>query len=434
MQQRSFHIMAKPTGPLCNLDCKYCFYLEKEHLYPNTKKWVMSSAVLEEYTRNYIDSQDSDTVTFAWQGGEPTLLGVGYFERIVELQAKHSQGKQILNVMQTNGTLLDDEWGDFLSRHKVLVGLSIDGPSEIHDFYRVDKGSAGTFDRVMRGLEVLKKYKVEFNTLTVVNRHNSVFPVEIYRFLKEIGSRYMQFIPIVERRAAAPTDKGLILIQPAYEGTTEVTEWSVEPHAYGEFLSRIFDEWIKRDVGSYYVQHFDVALESWMGLEPSLCVFSKTCGSALALEHSGDLYSCDHFVYPENRLGNIVETPLQVLVNSPEQQAFGNAKLESLPRMCRDCSVRFACNGECPKHRFTKTPDGEQGLNYLCAGYKYFFNHIDPYMRFMAQELRAGRAPANVMQLTASGPTPPKQRRNELCACGSGIKAKKCCLSKTSAG
>jgi uncharacterized protein len=425
----AFHIMSKPTGPLCNLDCTYCFYLEKENLYPNTRKWAMTDEVLEAYVRGYIEAQDTDTVNFAWQGGEPTLLGVDFFERAVELERRYAGGKRITNALQTNATLLDDRWGEFLARNGFLVGVSIDGPRELHDFYRVDKGSAGTFDRVMRGLEALKRHRVEFNTLTVVNRQNSRHALEVYRFLKSIGSRFMQFIPIVERKAAVATGEGLVLIQPSFEGATAVTDWSVEPRAFGEFLVAIFDEWVKRDVGAYYVQHFDVALESWLGLPQSLCVFRRTCGSALAMEHSGDLYSCDHFVYPEFKLGNIMETPMGEMAYSARQRDFGNAKADTLPRMCRECDVRFACNGECPKHRFERTPDGEAGLNYLCAGYKLFFKHIDAYMRFMAEELRAGRPPANVMKIAGLGLSERVQGRNEPCRCGSGLKAKRCCLA-----
>ena len=403
MAHSPFHIMTKPIGPICNLDCKYCFYLEKEELYPGTKSWGMSGEVLERYVREYIAAQPQDEVHFAWQGGEPTLLGVDFFRRVVELQAHYAGGKTIANALQTNGVLIDDEWGEFLGEHGFLVGVSIDGPRELHDCYRVDKGQAPTFDRVMRGIAVLKKHKVEFNTLTVVHRRNSERPLEVYRFLKEIGSGFIQFIPIVERKAADADGNGLVLIKPSFGSAAEVTEWSVEPAAYGIFLSRIFDEWVKKDVGRTFVQLFDVALESWMGMEASLCVFRKTCGSALAMEHTGDLYSCDHFVYPDNKLGNIMEMALEKLVDSPEQHAFGEAKLNSLPKMCRTCEVRFACNGECPKHRFLTTPDGETGLNYLCAGYKHFFKHVDPYMQFMAGELRAGRPPANIMRFLGRG-------------------------------
>ncbi len=403
MAHSPFHIMTKPIGPICNLDCKYCFYLEKEKLYPGTKKWTMSGEVLERYVREYIAAQPGDEVHFAWQGGEPTLLGVNFFRTVVDLQQRYAEGKTIHNALQTNGVLIDDEWGAFLAEHAFLVGMSIDGPRELHDCYRIDKGQAPTFDLVMRGIAKLKQHGVEFNTLTVVHRQNSEHPLEVYRFLKEIGSGFIQFIPIVERRAADADKHGLVLIKPSFESVAEVTEWFVEPQAYGRFLSRIFDEWVKKDVGRIFVQLFDVALESWLGMEASLCVFRKTCGSALAMEHTGDLYSCDHFVYPENRLGNIMEAGLEKLVNSPEQRAFGEAKLESLPRICRTCEVRFACNGECPKHRFLMTPAGEPGLNYLCAGYKHFFKHIDPYMQFMAGELRAGRPPANIMRMLGTG-------------------------------
>jgi uncharacterized protein len=399
-----FHIMTKPVGPICNLDCKYCFYLEKENLYPGTRHWAMPADVLERYIEQYIAAQPGDEVHFAWQGGEPTLLGVDFFRVVVELEEKHAGGKSIHNALQTNGTLLDDEWGAFLAEHKFLVGVSIDGPRELHDHYRVDKGQAPTFDRVMRGIQKLKDNGVEFNTLTVVNRVNSQFPLEVYRFLREIGSGFIQFIPVVERRAAEPDGDGLVLIQPSSTHAGEVTEWSVEPLAYGKFLSRVFDEWVKRDVGQCFIQLFDVALESWMGMEASLCVFRKTCGSALAMEHGGDLYSCDHFVYPANKLGNVMETTLREMVGSAQQKKFGLDKRDTLPRMCQTCDVRFACNGECPKHRFAMTPDGEPGLNYLCAGYKHFFHHIDPHMQFMAAELRAGRPPANIMRILGPGP------------------------------
>jgi uncharacterized protein len=399
MPVAGFHIMTKPIGPICNLDCKYCFYLEKEKLYPNTRQWAMSLETLAQYVQQYISAQPMDEVHFAWQGGEPTLLGVEFFRTVVALQQKYADGKTIHNALQTNGTLLDDEWGEFLAEHRFLVGLSIDGPQELHDHYRVDKGNAPTFDRVMRGLAKLKEYQVDFNTLTVVNRQNCMFPLDVYRFLREIGSGFIQFIPIVERRAIETEPNGLILIQPSFERPAEVTDWSVEPLAYGQFLARIFDEWVKKDVGRTFVQIFDVALESWFGMDQSLCVFRKTCGSALAMEPTGDVYSCDHFVYPENKLGNIMEDALEKIVGSLAQTQFGNDKRDSLPPMCRQCDVRFACNGECPKHRFLHTPDGEPGLNYLCAGYKHFFHHIDPYMRFMAAELREGRAPANIMQI-----------------------------------
>jgi uncharacterized protein len=396
-QMKPIHIMAKPHGPICNLDCTYCYYLEKENLYPGGgRDYRMSDDVLENYVRQYIESQPTSHISFAWQGGEPTLLGIPFFKRVIELQQKYANGKIIDNAFQTNGTLLDDAWGEFLARNRFLIGLSVDGPEEIHDAYRVDKGSKPTFARVMRGHNILKKHGVEFNTLTVVHRLNSDRPLEVYRFLKEIGSKYLQFIPVVEQVATQPDANGLVLLKPFSRQESKVSEWSVEPLQFGRFLQQIFDEWVIQDVGRTYVQIFDVALESWYGVPQSLCVFSPTCGSALAVEHNGDLYSCDHFVYPDNRLGNIMSQPLESMVNSPQQTRFGNAKA-ILPSDCQQCDVRFACHGECPKHRFTQTASSEYGLNYLCEGYKHFFRHIDPYMRFMADELRQNRPPARVM-------------------------------------
>jgi uncharacterized protein len=426
-----FHIMAKPIGPICNLACKYCFYLEKENLYPGKSDWAMAEDVLESYVRQYIEAQPVPAISFAWQGGEPTLLGVEYFERIVKLQEKYANGKQIENTFQTNGVLLDDHWAEFLAENKFLVGISIDGPRQLHDRYRVDKGGQPSFDRVMRGIGFLKKHSVAFNTLTVVQRHNAHQPLEVYRFLKEVGSSFMQFIPVVERIAAAPGGDGVILIGPGSKEPAKVSSWSVEPMRYGKFLCAIFDEWVRHDVGRYFVQLFDVALESWLGVPPSLCVFRETCGAALAMEHNGDLFSCDHYVYPENKLGNIVESPLASLVNSPQQKEFGLEKRDTLPAYCRQCDVRFACNGECPKHRFAQTPDGEEGLNYLCPGYKIFFKHIGPYMSFMAAELREGKPPTNVMAWARAQDVEVEGRRklgrNDPCPCGSGKKYKKCC-------
>ena len=401
MPARGFHIMTKPAGPICNLDCKYCFYLEKEKLYPETKYFALQPDILERYIEQYIAAQPAAEVHFAWQGGEPTLAGLDFFRSVAALQQKHAAGKTIYNALQTNGTLIDAEWARFLAQNRFLVGVSIDGPRELHDCYRVDKGQAPTFDRVMRGIHLLREHGVDFNTLTVVHSRNAGAPLDVYRWLKEIGSGFIQFIPAVERRALAPGPDGLVLIQPSFAQAAEVTEWSVEPLAWGKFLASIFDEWVRGDVGRIFVQHFDVALESWMGMEASLCVFRPTCGSAMAMERNGDLYSCDHYVYPEHRLGNVMDVPLDTLASSPQQKSFGLAKRDTLPRMCRECEVRFACNGECPKHRFAAAPDGEPGLNYLCAGYKYFFRHIDPYMRFMAEELRAGRPPANIMRIVA---------------------------------
>lgn len=390
-----FHVMAKPTGPICNLDCKYCFYLEKEKLYPKDTNWAMPPEVLETYIRQHIEAHSVPEVLFAWQGGEPTLLGVEYFRKAVELQQKYANGKTINNAFQTNGVLLDDEWCEFFGQHRFLIGLSIDGPEEIHNHYRVNRGGGGTFGKVMAGLETLKRHNVDFNTLTVVSRANQDHPLEVYRFLKEIGSMVMQFIPLVERFTANPAPLKMVL--PVQDGN--LAEWSVRPESYGTFLCSIFDEWVRQDVGKHFVQIFDVSLESWLGMPASLCWFRDTCGAALALEHNGDLYSCDHFVYPENKLGNIMDDPIGSLVNSSRQQQFGEDKKSTLPRMCRECDVRFACHGECPKHRFLKTPDGEEGLNYLCAGYLRFFRHIDPYMRLMAAMIQRRQSPANVMAM-----------------------------------
>jgi uncharacterized protein len=395
---KAFQAMAKPTGPVCNLDCQYCFYLEKEKLYAGQTTWAMPDAVLESYIRQYIEAQPVPTVCFGWQGGEPTLLGVEFFYKAVQLQKRYAGGKQITNALQTNGLLLDDRWGEFLAQNQFLVGLSIDGPRELHDRYRVSKGGQPTFDRVRHGLECLKQHRVEFNTLTVVHRHNADYPLEVYRFLKEAGSGYMQFIPLVERLAGDSNGEGMALAGPEAGDEAKVAPWSVEPRQYGKFLCAIFDEWVREDVGRYFIQTFDVALESWLGLPQGLCVFRETCGEAMVLEHNGDVYACDHYVYPGHRLGNLMQEPLAALANSTRQWQFGQDKRDRLPRQCRECAVRFACNGECPKHRFLRTPEGEPGLNYLCAGYKLFFGHIDPHMRFMARELSSARPPANVME------------------------------------
>ncbi len=404
-QTRPFHIMTKPVGPICNLDCTYCFYLEKEKLFGRTEKFRMSDALLDKYIREYIQSQSSPEISFAWQGGEPTLLGVDFFRKVVALQEEHSDGRPISNALQTNGTLLNDEWGEFLAEHRFLVGLSVDGPAELHDAYRVDKRQKPTFDRVMRGLEYLQKHGAEYNTLTVVNRKNSKHPLKVYRFLKEIGSTFHQFIPLVERKPDSEAKElGLDLASPPdldeiSDEHSPVTSWSVQPVAYGDFLIKIFNEWVKTDVGRIFVQLFDVALGNWMGVGSGLCVFAEKCGRALAMEHNGDLYSCDHFVYPKYKLGNLMNQSLGAMVDSPAQTKFGEDKLTTLPKYCRDCEVRFACNGECPKHRFIRTPSGEPGLNYLCAGYKKFFKHIDPYMRVMMRLLEEKRAPAEIMPL-----------------------------------
>lgn len=398
----AFHLMAKPSGPICNLDCKYCFYLEKEEFVERRNRFRMSDEVLEAYVRQYIEAQNVPEIHFAWQGGEPTLLGVDFFRRAVALQRKYNNGKEIHNSFQTNGTLLDDEWGAFLADNNFLIGLSVDGPEEMHDHYRVDKGGKPTFAKVMRGLEVLQKHKVEYNTLTVVNALNAKSPRRVYRFLKKIGSTFHQYIPLVER---LPDDRakelGLAFAFPPKDGGAEqpspVTEWSVPATQWGVFLAAIFDEWIMNDVGAVFVNHFENTLAAVCGIQPGMCVYRKTCGDAMILEHNGDMYSCDHFVYPEYNLGNILAESMKAMAKSKAQQAFGDAKESTLPAFCRGCGFLAACHGECPKHRFTRAPDGEPGLNYLCPGLKHYFSHVWPRMRMLADIITGGGDPASIM-------------------------------------
>ncbi|NDV63585.1 anaerobic sulfatase maturase [Puniceicoccales bacterium CK1056] len=401
-----FHIMVKPIGPKCNLDCTYCFYLEKEVLFGDGERWKMDDATLESYVRRYIEAQPADPVTFAWQGGEPTLCGVDFFEKVVKWQKQYGKGRQIDNAFQTNGTLLDDEWGAFLKRENFLVGLSIDGPAEVHDALRVKRSGAGSHAEVMKGLEFLKKHRVDFNTLTCVNRANQDKGAEVYAFLKGIGSRYMQFIPIIERLPDAEAKKlGLSHATPPKFAEEDenldapVTDWSVQPKAYGRFMWSMFKRWVQHDVGKIYVQLFDVALGKWAGVPGGLCVYSEECGRAMALEHDGSLYSCDHYVYPEFKIGNINEQSMAEMADSPQQKAFGKAKRETLPKFCIECDFRFTCNGGCPKHRFLLTPEDDPGLNYLCSGYRFIFGKMDPYMKAMAELYRNGQPPAAVMQL-----------------------------------
>jgi uncharacterized protein len=427
-----FHVMAKPIGPICNLDCAYCFYLEKEKLYPAGESFRMTDAVLEAFVRQYIADQDADEITFGWQGGEPTLMGIDFFRRAVELQRGYADGKTVRNTLQTNATLIDDEWAAFLAANDFLVGVSVDGPPELHDRYRVDRQQRPTFDSVVRGLDCLKKHGAAFNTLTVVHRENAREALAVYRFLREIGSGHMQFIPLVERRPDdAARSLGLDFAGPA--AVSPVTDWSVEPDQYGEFLVSIFEEWVLRDVGDVFVQLFDVTLGNWLRLGSGMCVFAERCGRALALEHNGDLYACDHYVYPDYKLGNILDRPLGELVASTEQVKFGEDKHDTLPRYCRECDVQFACHGECPKHRFATTPDGEPGLNYLCPSYKRFFTHVGPYMEAMAGLVRARRPASDIMAVIAghersavwdaAGPA-------DACPCGSGRAFGECCQTR----
>ncbi|MEI4831796.1 anaerobic sulfatase maturase [Bacillus sp. FJAT-53711] len=393
-KHNSFHILAKPTGPMCNLDCKYCYYTEKEAYFPKDDSFRMSDAVLESYIKQYIASQDTQEIVFAWQGGEPTLIGLDFFRKAVSLQKKYADGKQITNTIQTNGTLLNDRWCEFFSAHHFLVGLSLDGPEHIHDMYRIDRGGKPTFEFVMKAIAMLKKHGVAFNILTCVTRHSAYKPLEIYHFFKQQDIQYIQFIPIVERevnedaaklslRHATPPS---LLME---ETEQEVTPWTVESEMYGEFLIQIFNEWVQHDVGSVYVMNFEWALASWIGIPSPICIFREECGQAVAMEHNGEMFSCDHYVYPEYRLGNITDG-LTNIMNVPSLLAFGKKKRDTLPKVCRDCEVRFACHGECPKNRFLVSDQNEPALNYLCASYKKYFKHINPYMKMMKQLLQDG--------------------------------------------
>ena len=395
MQPRPFNIMTKPIGPRCNIACKYCYYLEKEKLFPQEKKFRMSDAVLETYTRQMIETAlqaGMSEVNFAWQGGEPTMLGVDFFRRAVALQERYAPpGIRVSNAFQTNAMLLDDEWGAFLGKHGFLIGVSIDGPKRIHDRYRVDRAGRPTFDAVMRGVEMLRRHGVEHNALCTVHRANSGKGREVYRFLRESGFDFIQFIPIVERSSGA----GLAgAPQVEQDPGLAVTEWSVAPRAYGKFLCDVFDAWLKADIGKTYVQFFDSQLGLWMGGPSSLCIFAETCGNALAMEHDGSLYSCDHYVYPEYRLGRITETPLRDLLWTERQQEFGHDKKSGLTGQCQGCSWRFACNGGCPKHRFARSRDGEDGHNYFCDSYTMFFRHAGPRLQQMARLVAAGQPAA----------------------------------------
>jgi serine-type anaerobic sulfatase-maturating enzyme len=406
----AFHLLAKPSGPICNLDCQYCYFLSKEALYPGDR-FRMSDGMLESYIRQLLGAHDTPQVTVAWQGGEPTMMGLDFFKRSVELVEKSRKPWQRVEyTIQTNGVLINERWAEFFKANDFLVGLSVDGPKELHDAYRIDGRGGGSFDRVMAGYGHLRAAGVDVNVLCTVHTANQDHPLEVYRFFRdEMGVRFIQFIPIVERA----TESLLPLAnlgwstsrrqkRPLYvQAGGHVTDRSVSPKAYGRFLVDVFDEWVLRDVGRVFVQMFDVALANWHGEPPGLCVFSETCGLAPVLEHNGDLYSCDHYVEAGYLLGNIGETPMAELMGSEGQQSFGLAKREALPQYCRDCEVRFACHGGCPRNRFTKTPDGKDGLNYLCPAYKAFFGHIDPAMRAMSQLLREGRAPSEYVAANA---------------------------------
>ena len=408
----NYHLLAKPAGAACNLGCKYCFFLSKENLYAERESPLMDEAVLETYLRQLMESSPGPQVDVAWQGGEPMLRGLDFYRRSVELAEQYRKPHQhVLHTMQTNGTLVDDEWAAFFKQHNYLVGLSIDGPREMHDAYRIDKQGRGSFDAVIRGWNILRQHDVDTNILCTINAANQDHPLEVYRFLRdELKARYIQLIPIVERateRTIAFANRGWGgnrgTDRPLYkqEGSL-VTERTVSAEGFGRFLVGIFDEWIQRDVGKVYVTTFDVALGSWLG-QHNACVVAPTCGAALTMEHNGDVYSCDHYVEPGHKLGNVKETPLRSLVTSEQQRRFGEAKFDTLPRYCKECPVLFACYGECPRNRFIKTPDGEAGLNYLCAGYKSFFQHIGEPMKAMAGLIRQGRHADEIMRTRDPG-------------------------------
>ncbi len=412
-------VMTKPVGAVCNLDCRYCYYLSTQGLYPDGGPFRMADDVLERYIVQHIEASPGTALTFAWHGGEPTLLGVDYFRKIVALQRKHRPaGRRIINNIQTNGTLLDDAWCRFLAAESFLVGLSLDGPAELHDRYRVTRGGKPTHKQVLGAFRLLERHRVACDVLCVVHDENVRSPGAVYRFFKELGVRSLQFLPLVERRPDAPGGVG---------------ERTVPAEAFGAFLCAVFDEWIRQDVGRIAIQTFDEAVRAACGLEHALCIFRETCGDVPVLEHNGDFYSCDHFVDREHLVGNIRETPLATLLACATQQAFGRAKRDALPQSCRECPVLAQCNGGCPKDRFIRTPDGEEGLNYLCAGYKRFFTHSRPALGQMAALWRSGQPAARVMEWARAADAQARARagRNDPCPCGSGRKYKKCCFGRT---
>jgi uncharacterized protein len=403
---KPLYVMLKPVGSKCNLDCDYCYYLEKENLYKK-KNQVMSEELLERFIKQYIDSQTMPDIMFTWHGGETLMRPLSFYKKAVELQKKYANGRNIDNSIQTNGTLLNDEWCKFFKENNFLVGISIDGPKDFHDEYRRDKMGRPSFHRVMKGIELLKKHEVEFNCMAVVNDYNVDYPLEFYRFFKDIGCQYIQFTPIVERlRKKDHADNiSLLKLATAKEGDHEadLAPYTVPADKWGDFLCTIFDEWVKEDVGKIFIQIFDSTLANWVGENPSVCTMAKTCGHAGVMEFNGDVYSCDHFVFPEYRLGNIYNETLTSMMYSDEQQTFGNDKFDKLPQQCRECDVLFACYGECPKNRFIKDKYGNTGLNYLCKGYYRFFKYVMPYMDFMKKELLAKRPPANIMKWVKEG-------------------------------
>lgn len=397
---RPLYVMLKPAGAHCNLACDYCYYTEKLKLYQNSSNHVMSDALLEKFIKEYIESQMTKEVLFTWHGGETFMRPISFYQRAVELQQRYAWGRQIDNCIQTNGTMITDEWCRFLHDNHWLVGVSIDGPQRFHDEYRRNRMGAPSFVKVMRGIDLLNKYQVEWNAMAVVNDFNADYPLDFYHFFKQIGCHYIQFTPIVERISTHPDGRHLAAVE---EQTTRLADFSITPEQWGRFTCAIFDEWVREDVGEYFIQLFDSTLANWMGEQPGVCSLAKTCGHAGVMEYNGDVYACDHFVFPQYKLGNISSNTLVEMMYSEKQQRFGKAKQDTLPRQCKQCPYLFACNGECPKNRFCKTRDGESGLNYLCEGYRCFFRHVAPYMDFMKNELLAQRPPANIMQVLKEG-------------------------------
>lgn len=394
---KPLYVMLKPAGAHCNLACKYCYYLEKNKLYPTAQRHLMSDEMLEQFTREYIEAQTMNQVLFTWHGGEPLLRSIDFYRKALSLQQKYAGGRRIDNVIQTNGTLLTDEWCEFFAQNHWLVGISIDGPQPDHDHYRLTAAGKPSWKKVMQGIKLLKKHGVEWNAMAVVNAYNANHPMEFYRFFKENGCQFLQFTPIVERQTRH--EDGRTLASLADKDEISLSEASVAPEQWGYFLCAIFDEWVRKDVGKIFVEIFDCTLANWMGISPGICAYSKECGHAGVMEHNGDVYSCDHFVFPEYKLGNIRDHSLIDMLYGEQQQEFSRLKHSSLPRQCKECDMEFACHGECPKNRFMKDKYGDSGLNYLCPGYYHYYQHVAPYMDYMKQELMSQRPPSNIMKV-----------------------------------
>ena len=394
---KPLYVMLKPAGAHCNLACKYCYYLEKNKLYPTAQRHLMSDEMLEQFTREYIEAQTMNQVLFTWHGGEPLLRSIDFYRKALSLQQKYAGGRRIDNVIQTNGTLLTDEWCEFFAQNHWLVGISIDGPQPDHDHYRLTAAGKPSWKKVMQGIKLLKKHRVEWNAMAVVNAYNANHPMEFYRFFKENGCQFLQFTPIVERLTRH--EDGRTLASLADKDEISLSEASVAPEQWGYFLCAIFDEWVRKDVGKIFVEFFDCTLANWMGISPGICAYSKECGHAGVMEHNGDVYSCDHFVFPEYKLGNIRDHSLIDMLYGEQQQEFSRLKHSSLPRQCKECDMEFACHGECPKNRFMKDKYGDSGLNYLCPGYYHYYQHVAPYMDYMKQELMSQRPPSNIMKV-----------------------------------